>query len=165
MAPRHPNGRDLTVDLRARAELEDLLSRFSDAISCVDRARFLELWAADGEWSVPGMSPARGREAIGRQFDDVFTVFPQVVQLVSYGVLEPAGDGVVHGRRHMSEFATNVDGRTSQFVGFYDDEIVRTDQRWRFRRRTFHMRYRIWLDEGGKRFPISDTYRGPLREA
>ncbi len=62
----------------AQAEIADFNKKFIAAHLKMDNAAVLSLWADDGVSLLPGMAPLRGKQAIGKFFDDA------VAQLAGY---------------------------------------------------------------------------------
>ncbi|MBB3473547.1 nuclear transport factor 2 family protein [Sphingomonas sp. BK345] len=145
-------GADMETRLRAledEAEIQRLAARFSDAVNERDVVAFRSLWAdQDAVWEIGEPLPPRseGRDAIVGMLEGLFVVKHYFMQMTHTGVIDIDGD------RATARFAIREHGRGEDT--FYDDELVRQPDGWRFRRRSYLYRF---LDQGpfpGNTYPV-----------
>ena len=132
--------------------IRELAARFSDAVNRRDGAQIAELFIPEGRWNVPGVPETVGHAAIESAFGALVGQFPFLVQLLHSGVVELDGERAT-ARWYLSEHARGADGGGSLFVGYYEDELVRSAGEWRFQVRTFHFLYRGRDELPGRPYP------------
>ena len=111
-----------------------------------DCARFAALFSADAVWT--GGSSAR---AVGpAEIEERCASFrPFAFHFVTNGFIEADLDnGSATGRWSVLSTQTGDDGDALWIAGTYDDAFVRTDERWRFSRVTFHPAFRTQYGDG-----------------
>lgn len=143
-------------ELESRGHIRDTIARYAH---CVDGGRFdelVELFAPDGILEVEGEPAHRGRDAI-RAF------------VTGTGRDLAAGTGAPNIRHHVSNVLIELDGpdrararcyflvtdRGVDHWGRYRDDLVRTDDGWRFAHR------RVRTDGAGALHPIHTLCRFP----
>lgn len=124
-------------ELEAREQIRDAIARYAH---CVDGGRFddlVELFVPDGVLEVEGEPPHRGREAIrnfvagtGRDLA-VATGAPRIHHHVGSIVIALEGEQRARARCYFLA----VTDRGVDHWGRYQDELVRSDDRWRFAHR------------------------------
>lgn len=133
--------------------VRDLASRFTDAVNRNDPAALGALFTDDGEWLVPGMETTHGPAEASARIAELRTTFVNLLQLLYSGHVDVAEDGrSATATWYLSENAS--DGENAfVFTGVYRDELRRTDDGWRFARRTFSFLYRGRAELPGKWYP------------
>lgn len=122
-----------------RLAIRELIDSYADAVTRNDGAAWASTWAEDGEWSVPDGTgqtlTARGRDAILELWTQAMTQFSGVVFQAWPGaiVIDGARADV---RSYTCETYVSEAGPTT-LRGAYEDECVKQDGRWLFRRRAF----------------------------
>ncbi|UXA07414.1 nuclear transport factor 2 family protein [Mycobacterium sp. SMC-2] len=109
-----------------RAAIRELLVGYALALDAGDIDDCLALFAPDAEFRVYGRSFA-GREGIGKMFRDA----PRGLHLTGASRID-VGDATATAR---SQVLFVRAGDLHLRPALYDDEFVRTDGQWRFRRR------------------------------
>jgi hypothetical protein len=128
----------------------DLVGRYADAVLRFDAERFAALWTTDAEWVVAGGEPLRGRTLIVETFVRARSGFSLCVQEIMSGYVDrPTGaDRTAHWQ--VRELQWRPDGRGSQLIGVYHDDIRAVEESWCFARRRFELLYRGPLDVSGR---------------
>jgi uncharacterized protein (TIGR02246 family) len=134
-----PKGRE-AVDriqrIEDRAEIEQLLLNYGRHLDARDFKAYSQLFARDGVWQ-GGMGTVQGPTAI-QTFMEKAIPGPNTAHnyhLLSNFVIDVQGDSATAWSRWQF-VAPGADGRpiVAQ-AGRYDDELVREDGRWKFKRR------------------------------
>lgn len=141
--------------------IRDLAQRFTDAVNRRDGADLAALFMPDGRWDVPGVPETVGRDAIEACLAALLGQFPFLVQLLHSGTVELAGDRA-SSRWYLSEHARDATGGGSLFVGYYEDDLVRTGDGWRFSARRFAFLYRGRDELPGRAYPYAGHAAGGL---
>ena len=126
-----------------RLAIHELVAAYADAITVRDPAGWKALWAEESEWClplIPGMESIKGREAIFAAWEAAMEDFPNMVGTSSLGMLEITGDTAV-GRAYPRELIISEDGSTRTDYGCYEDEYVKVDGQWLFRKRSHSILY------------------------
>jgi ketosteroid isomerase-like protein len=133
MIPREPRDAAEAGDVLA---INHLAAAYADAVSRGDIAEACLTYAEDGELHSPTTEPARGRAAVIETVTRTCSTLEFVFQTVHQGLVQVDGDNA-RARFPITEWARRAsDARPIQFLGVYEDECVRTNDGWRFSRRT-----------------------------
>jgi len=110
---------------------------YSEAIcrSAIDEA--VLVYADDGVLASATTEDAVGREAIAALIRETTKGFEFLFQTTHGGLVQVDGDRA-WARFPTTEWVKQPDGTGRQFLGTYEDEIVRTAEGWRFQRRFLH---------------------------
>ncbi|WP_088182979.1 nuclear transport factor 2 family protein [Sphingobium sp. Z007] len=119
-----------------RVAINDVLARYADGVNRRDAALWASTWDEEGEWSLFGPDPVKGRDAIVAAWVEAMAGFPFVVMIASQGMVTIEGDGA-SGRSYTSEVARTVDGRRMRVQGCYDDRYRKRNGVWAFAFRQF----------------------------
>lgn len=118
--------------LMARAEIADLLAAYCINFDDQNWEEFSTLWTDDAVFAVEGHAFA-GKTAV---LEFLSTCLPQGYvskHMISQPLIEFAEDGTsVRVRTDVVWIAANFD---NAIVGRYNDEVVKTEGRWKFRHR------------------------------
>ena len=126
-----------------RLAIHELVATYADAITVRDPAGWKALWAEDSEWClplIPGMENSKGREAIFAAWEAAMKDFPNMVGTSGLGMLEIDGDKA-KGRAYPRELIISPDGATRTDYGLYEDDYVKIDGAWLFKRRAHSILY------------------------
>lgn len=122
-----------------RLAIRELIDEYADAVTRNDLAAWTSTWFRDGEWSLPdgngGVITVRGRDAIAAFWTEAMKQFPGVVFRAWPG--EIIVEGTRAAVRSYTCEAYGVETETTTVRGVYDDECVKENGRWLFRRRAF----------------------------
>lgn len=133
MIPREPRDAGEACDVLA---IQHLAVAYADAVSRGNIAEACRTYAEDGELRSPTTEPARGRPAVIETVTRTCASLEFVFQTVHQGLVQVDGD-TARARFPITEWARRAsDARPIQFLGVYEDECVRTNDGWRFARRT-----------------------------
>lgn len=127
--------------IASHIEIRDLSARFTDAVNRRARKELADLFTQDGEWHVPGVPVANGREAISAVFGSLLQNFERLIQLTHSGHIDVSGDTAT-AVWYVSETAADSDSNAFAFTGLYTDQLVRTEDGWRFAKRSFDFLHR-----------------------
>jgi uncharacterized protein (TIGR02246 family) len=122
-------------------EIRDLTARFTDAVNRRAPKELADLFTEDGEWHVPGVPVAAGREAIRALLDSLLKNFEHLIQLTHNGQVDVAGDKAA-ATWYITETASDGADNVFDFTGVYTDNLVKTAAGWRFKQRSFAFLYR-----------------------
>ncbi len=125
----------------SQIEIRDLTARFTDAVNRRAPEELAGLFTKDGEWHVPGVPTATGREAISGVLAGLLKNFQRLIQLTHSGHVDVNGDNAT-ATWYVSETAADGAGNAFAFTGVYTDSLVRTEEGWRFAQRSFAFLYR-----------------------
>ncbi|CAB4927439.1 unannotated protein [freshwater metagenome] len=130
------------------AEIVELVVRFADAVNRLDVEQFEHVWAPEGHWIIDPPTDFElqlPRAEIATIFGDAMTAnWASFLQLVHGTVVDIHGDHA-HARSYLTEIAVPREGDFGyRNHGQYLDDLVRTDEGWRFARR--HYRYLLHDD-------------------
>lgn len=107
-------------------QIRDLLASYALLLDAGDTAGCTQLFTADGEFEVYG-TVRRGHDGIGAMFEQA----PAGMHLTGVSQAEITGDTAT-GRAQVLFVNAATHGMR---LALYDDELVRADGQWRFRRR------------------------------
>lgn len=136
----------------AQIAIQDLTARFTDAVNRRASEDLAALFTVDGEWHVPGVPVARGRDAISAQLTSLLTSFTRLIQLTHSGHVDVAGERA-SAVWYVTETAQDEADNGFEFTGVYTDALVRTPEGWRFSERSFAFLYRSKAALAGKWYP------------
>jgi ketosteroid isomerase-like protein len=115
--------------------IQHLAAGYAEAMSrgAIDEA--VQVYAPNGVLASPTTEDAVGPEAIADVLRTTTADLELVFQTVHLGLVHVDGDRA-RARFPITEWARRrSDGRPIQFLGIYEDDVVRLDVGWRFRRR------------------------------
>jgi ketosteroid isomerase-like protein len=117
--------------------IQQLLNRYSDGCSRRDWDQVKATFTSDGIWAVPAQGWAlQGWAAIQPAMAGFVALFDFFVQLNSSAIIAVSGDtATVRSTIFESGKFAGRDEALSN-MGYYDDELVRTSEGWKFARRT-----------------------------
>ena len=127
-------------EISDRIEIQDLLVRYTRAIDEKDWALLDRVFTPDAELDYTSAGGIKGSyPEVRKWLETALSVFPTTVHYVTNSEIHLEGD-TAKGRTAVFNpmVFRNPDGSPHQFnVGaYYVDELVRTDEGWRIRRRT-----------------------------
>jgi len=125
--------------LEDREAIRDLLTDYGRALDRRDTQAYSELFATDGEWS-GGLGSGQTPAGIKQMLDDAFArmtpgVYRNPHHLLGNFAIDLDGDRATATSRWVW-IAAGPDGAPQLMrAGRYDDDLVREEGRWKFRRR------------------------------
>jgi ketosteroid isomerase-like protein len=117
--------------------IHQLAVSYSEAICRGEIDEAVLVYCEDGVLSSATTDDAVGHEAIAATIRTATSAFEFVFQTTHGGLVTVDGDRA-RARFPTTEWAKRRDVGALQFLGTYDDEVVRTEDGWRFSRRTLH---------------------------
>lgn len=130
-----------------RIAIQELVHRYCDALCQRDLGALVDTFTIEGIWDV-GQGPVVGRKALSEKFRKVFELFDHVIQLTHNSEITIEGE-LAKGRWFVTEYGLTAKGRRIFYIVHFDDEYRRTDDGWRFSRRTATWHYQDAPDLSG----------------
>jgi ketosteroid isomerase-like protein len=118
-----------------RLAIRELYGSYADAAFSGDGAAWLALWADDCTWDTP-MGKVTGRQALKAQWEGLWSRIETMAFFGEVAAIEADGDRA-RSRAYCREVSRWKDGSMLKVIGRYDDELLRTDGKWKFAHRTF----------------------------
>lgn len=119
-----------------------LVHDYADAVVRRDADQWLGCWAEDASWDLGRGRDVSGRDAIGELWLSAMAGFDAVVQMAHNGAVDAGGSpDEATGRWYIDERYRRADGTNGILLAHYDDQYVRVDGSWRFRRRALVVHY------------------------
>lgn len=115
--------------------IRELFETYADAVIRRDAADWGATWAADARWEISGTS-YDGRAAIVARWRERVAEFDWIMFRVAIGRITVTGHDAT-ARSYTTETFGLPGGSRRETFGRYDDDLVREDDGWRFRRRRF----------------------------
>lgn len=116
--------------------INHLAHSYAQWISRGDIARAAEVYAPDGQLSTPVIEPITGRAAIAAAIAEFTKDLEMIFHCVQNSLIEVDGDRA-KACFQLSEWSKRKsDGATFLWLGFYEDELARLPEGWRFTKRT-----------------------------
>jgi len=135
--------------------IRDLVGRYADAVNRRDRNDWAKVWAEDGEWVLPDMMNTgepmimKGRDKVVEAWFNTMQLFSFVAHIVYSGTIDVQGD-TASARWYLSENLIGADGTHTTMFGVYNDENVKVEGKWLYKRRVFRPIYMGPADLSGK---------------
>jgi ketosteroid isomerase-like protein len=115
--------------------IQHLAAGYAEAVSRSEVDEAVQVFAPDGVLASPTTEDAVGPAAIAAVVKSTIAGLDFVFQTVHLGLIAVNGDRA-SARFPITEWARrSSDQRGIQFLGFYDDDLVRLADGWRFSRR------------------------------
>jgi ketosteroid isomerase-like protein len=126
--------------------INQLAHAYAQAISRGLVHEAAQTYAPDAILTTPVLAPVRGRDAIEAAIREGTKDLELIFHSVANSVVEVRGDRA-NACFQLSEWAKRKsDGDTFLWLGFYDDELVRLPEGWRFAKRTLVSRVMAHAD-------------------
>lgn len=130
----HKEGQyDMTLSADDLLAIQQLYARYNHAIDFGDAEAWAECFTPDGVFASSARRETVGREAL-RAFAEAFSRQMKGRHWTNNLVVEGDGDEA-SGRCYLALYVLGEGGARLMTTGVYHDELVRTAQGWRFRRR------------------------------
>jgi ketosteroid isomerase-like protein len=115
--------------------INHLAVAYAEAVCRFEIEEACEVYAPDGVLSSPTTEDAVGPAAIAALIRQTVAPFDFIFQTVHLGLVHVDGDRAA-ARFPITEWGRRTrDGASVQFLGVYDDDVVRTPDGWRFSHR------------------------------
>lgn len=127
-----------TGPLEDRIAIRELYDAYADGANRGDREAWLAGFAEDAVWKTHYFELA-GREAIGRQYDQIMENVSDTTFMTQMGSIEVSGD-TAKVRAVCMERLVQKTGGNYNLTGLYRDELVRRGGKWYFQRRDYDVK-------------------------
>ena len=125
--------------------IRSLVSRYSHAVACLDPKAAAALFTEDGSLSIMDNCIVT-RGAISSGMRDTFGHFAMLQLTCSNGLIDLRGDEA-RAIWSTTEWCVRKDSKTLDMIfGRYEDDMVREEGAWLFKKRVFTMATRLQLD-------------------
>jgi len=124
--------------LEDRWLIRELVESYNDAVMRFDGEAWAENWAEDAVWHLPGAGDVSGRDAIVTVWKGAMSAFSFVGFFASAGPIHVAGDTAT-ATWYQQEFLHGQDGSQRNVTGRYEDDYVKVEGRWYFKRRVYEV--------------------------
>jgi ketosteroid isomerase-like protein len=135
----------LVRELSDREAIRDLAHRYAHCVWRKQFAAAVDLFTDDGEMDMGDRPVIRGRKALLESYEQMLGA-ADFHPFVHSHLISLQGERAT-GTCHLDLRAT-IDGESMIGSGYYEDECVRVDGEWKFRRRKLTMCYLVPLREG-----------------
>ncbi|WP_395311713.1 nuclear transport factor 2 family protein [Mycobacterium sp. AMU20-3851] len=126
-----------SVHRRDRADIAEVLLRYATGIDRRDWVTFRTVFTDDCVLDYGEIGSFTGADAVTEFMEQSHTMAGHTMHRLSNMVIEPDGDRAV-ARTYVDGLIMAADNASGvNAVGFYDDDLVRTDLGWRISRRAF----------------------------
>lgn len=119
-----------------RLAIRELIDSYNDAVMRFDAEAWADNWTADASWTLPGAGDVEGRDNVVAVWKQAMENFSFVGFFASAGPIVVSGDEA-HGTWYQQEFLHQKDGVKRTITGRYEDDYVKADGRWYFRKRVY----------------------------
>lgn len=148
-----------TADILA---INQLAHTYAQAISRGSISDAVQVYAPDGEVCTPVVSGVVGRAAIEAAITEFTKDLEMVFHCVHNSLVHVDGDRA-SACFQLSEWSKRrSDGTTFLWLGFYDDELIRLPEGWRFAKRTLVPRVMAHADVSINKVMSVDALRSSL---
>jgi hypothetical protein len=123
--------------------IRNLIYSFSDAANRKDGALFQSLWHNDGVWKIgpPINMEFIGKDNMGTSVTKMLGLWDFFVQMPTAMVIKINGNNAI-ARVYINEVARKSDDKHGNYnLSMYEDELIKEQDNWFFRKRTYHTRY------------------------
>jgi hypothetical protein len=124
-----------------RIMIQDLLGRYAFAIdySTHNPMEWAELFVENGRFEIPEVAiVVEGRAALSEFAAGLQRTVPGLHHVMSNFVIDIDGDRA-RGKCELNEFMLRPEAIYNNYHGWYEDDYVRVDGRWRFEVRRVHV--------------------------
>jgi 3-phenylpropionate/cinnamic acid dioxygenase small subunit len=127
------------LDREARQDIGDLLVRYATGIDRRDWALFRTCFTDDCEADYGDIGVWHGADAITEWMTQSHAPMGHTMHRITNQAITSQGDGAV-ARSYVDAVLMSADNTTSfRAIGYYDDELVRTDDGWKIATRRYTM--------------------------
>jgi len=118
--------------------IQRLITTYSQTASIGDWDGAVATYLADGVWEIPHLSlRSEGQAAIRGALDAFFATMDYVIQMNAPALIHVSGSTATarSAIRECGKSAGKAEG--FEYFGFYQDELVKTAEGWKFKLRVF----------------------------
>jgi len=122
-----------------RLAIRELIETFSAGVMRIDAEYWGELWAPDGAWKLPSLpEDCVGKTNIKEMFREKLAYVDSISMIAFPADLVVDGD-TAEGKAYCRELIFTKEGAQKILIGCFDDQYVRLNGRWLFRRREYEI--------------------------
>ena len=122
--------------LEDRLAIRELVDSYNDAVMRFDGEAWAENWTDDATWALPGAGEITGKDSFFPVWQSAMANFSFVGFFASAGPMTITGD-TAHATWYQQEFLHQKDGVKRSVTGRYEDDYVKVDGRWYFKKRVY----------------------------
>ena len=119
-----------------RLAIRELVDSYNDAVMRTDGDAWAANWTDDATWALPGAGEITGKDNFFPMWQQAMAGFSFVGFFASAGPIVVEGD-TAHGTWYQQEFLHGTDGSKRYITGKYEDDYVKVDGRWFFKKRVY----------------------------
>lgn len=119
-----------------RLAIRELVESYNDAVMRFDGEAWADNWTDDAVWSLPGAGEIAGKDNFFPLWQQAMADFSFVGFFASAGPITVSGD-TAQAVWYQQEFLHQKDGAKRVITGKYEDDYVRQDGRWYFKKRVY----------------------------
>ncbi len=146
------------TELEDKFEIYELAYKFADAANRKDGKMFQSLWADEGaEWIIgkPINKEFKGKENMGGYVTQMLGLWEFFVQMVTGGVVILKGNEA-YARFYVQEIANGKNETGNHNLSMYEDELIKNDGLWYFKKRTYHTIFQSTERQKGEVIQVPD---------
>ena len=129
-----------------RLEIRELVETYNDAVNRRQTEDWKSTWADNAIWDLLGME-IEGREAIVKTWKSAIKNFSYMGFSSFPGAIEINGE-TAHARIYVRETLISQNGQIRNIEGMYNDELVKQNGQWRFRKRAYQILHETSSQKG-----------------
>ena len=141
--------------IAAELAIRNLVGQYADAVNRRDKDDWAKVWTEDGVWVLPDLMNT-GDHKIMKVRENVVDVWYNTMQLFSFvmhivysGTIDVQGNTAT-SRWYISENLIGTDGTHMTLFGVYNDENVKIEGKWLYKKRVFRPIYTGPADLSGQ---------------
>jgi ketosteroid isomerase-like protein len=119
-----------------RLAIRELVEAYNDAVMRFDAEAWEDTWADDAVWSLPEVGEMTGKANFVPIWKEAMSQFGFVGFYASAGPILVQGE-TAKATWYQQEFLHKKDGARQVIAGRYDDDYVKRDGRWFFKKRVY----------------------------
>lgn len=142
--------------------INNLAHSYAQAISRGDISAAVQVYAPDAQLTTPAIEPVSGRDNIEAAIRHFTKDLGMIFHCVQNSLIEVNGD-TAKACFQLSEWSRRTsDGSAFLWLGFYDDDLVRLPEGWRFAKRSLVPRVMAHADVHIDKVSAVDMLRSSL---
>jgi ketosteroid isomerase-like protein len=147
--------------IAAELAIRNLVGQYADAVNRRDKDDWAKVWAEDGVWVLPDLMNTgdpkimKGRNNVVDVWYNTMQLFSFVMHIVYSGTIDVQGDTAT-SRWYISENLIGTDGEHMTLFGVYNDENVKVEDKWLYKKRVFRPIYTGPADLSGQVMQYTD---------
>jgi ketosteroid isomerase-like protein len=132
-------------DIIERLRIRELLEHYCDTINQRDWGNFAKFWTEDAIWESlePLNMRAEGRDQVVKVIREARDRNPFLTQIITGFVVDDISGATARAHHTLCVMCKSPAGTGYSTVGLYSDELRRSDDGWRFCKRSYRPK---WFD-------------------